>query len=142
MDLLTILSLAGNIIQFVDFGTRILCTTRELYKSTRGTLAAHEEIALVTTDLSRLVEKLKHCSISSDDDSAGFSKICDEAASLATEIITKLGGLKIDSGKTRALDSIRKAIKDLWSKDELNALVERLGNLRKALDTRVLVGLL
>jgi hypothetical protein len=59
MDPLSALSLAGNIVQFVDFGLKLLSGAVELYKSPSGTLAAHHELELVTTDLSALVIKLR-----------------------------------------------------------------------------------
>jgi hypothetical protein len=64
MDLLTALSLAGNIIQFVDFGTRLLSTTKALYRSSVGSLAINDELELVTSDLSILIIKLKDSSVS------------------------------------------------------------------------------
>jgi hypothetical protein len=59
MDALSALSLAGNIIQFIDFGSRLLSNARELYKSSVGSLATHDEIVLITTDLKTLIKKLR-----------------------------------------------------------------------------------
>lgn len=59
MDPLTALSVAGTIVQFADFGCKLLSGYRELYKSTSGTLAANEEIELVTVDLQAVVLKLR-----------------------------------------------------------------------------------
>ena len=51
MDPLAALSLAGNIIQFVDFGGRLLGGAGEIYRSADGSLKVHDELELVATDL-------------------------------------------------------------------------------------------
>jgi len=58
MDPLTALAFAGNIIQFVGFGSRLLRRAGELYKFSAGKLAMNNELELVTTDLRALVVKL------------------------------------------------------------------------------------
>ena len=141
MDPLTAFSLAGNIIQFVDFGTRLLSTTRALYRSSVGSLAIDDELELVTADLSILIAKLKHSAVSRQDGSSSFDKICDEAVGVATEIVSKLEGLRLQEGKFRLWRSLQKAVKEIWSKKELYGLVERLDRLRKALDSKVLFSL-
>jgi hypothetical protein len=139
MDPLTALSLVGNIIQFVDFGSRLLSTTKALYKSPLGSLAVHNELELVTTDLSILVTKLKQNW--EGEPSSSVRKICDEAADVATEIITRLGRMKVKEGKYRELRSTQAAIRQAWSGKELKVLEERLGRLREAIGTRVLFSL-
>jgi hypothetical protein len=59
MDPLAALSLAGTIVQFVDFGSKLLATGRELYKSTNGSLTVNDEIELVTSDLLAITLKLR-----------------------------------------------------------------------------------
>ncbi len=59
MDPLTALSLAGTIVQFVDFGCKLLAKGRELYKSSTGVLTVNEELELTTTDLRALIEKMQ-----------------------------------------------------------------------------------
>jgi hypothetical protein len=141
MDPLTALSLAGNIIQFVDFGTRLLSTTKELYRSSVGSLAIDDELKLVTTEISILIAKLKQSSVFQEDGSSSFHKICDEAVGVATEIVTKLEGLRLGEGKFRLWQSLQRAVKEIWSEKELNGLVDRLDKLRQALDSKVLFSL-
>jgi len=58
MDPLTALSLAGNGIQFVELAPSLLSQGYELYKSTSGKLQAEEELELITSDLSGLINKI------------------------------------------------------------------------------------
>jgi hypothetical protein len=141
MDPLTALSLAGNVVQFVDFGCQLLSHSRELYKSTWGSLAADEELHLVTADLRALILKLRsNTGDGSQDASQEFRKICDEAVTLAEEILTRIDGLKV-SGKHRAWKSFQQAIKSAWSQKETDGLIRRLSRLRQALETRILLSL-
>jgi hypothetical protein len=149
MDPLTALSLAGNIVQFIEFGSKLLSQSRELYRSSRGSLAADHELHLVTSDLRALVLKLRNDASSprpsgfqpdAEETSSNFSKVCNEAIALAEEILSRLNGLKV-TGKHRAWASFRQAIKAAWSEKEKDNLTKRLLTLKSALETRVLLSL-
>ena len=148
MDPLTVISLAGNVIQFVEFGTRLLGRAEQLYTSSAGTIAVHDELELVTTDLRALVTRLRDSSpkLASDLESSreeesswrSLQQICDQAANVADELISKLGGLKLKEGRFQKLRCLHEAVKSLWSEKEIKALSERLSGFRDALKTRVL----
>ena len=59
LDPLSALSLAGTVVQFVDFTIKVMTKGREIYNSTSGSLAVNEELEIVTNDLLRLTERLK-----------------------------------------------------------------------------------
>jgi hypothetical protein len=148
MDPLSALSLAGNVVQLIDFGSKLLSGARELYKSPSGTLAAHHELELVTTDLSALVIKLRKSfdqggGIESADQDAtiqrrSFEQICDEAVKVAEELVQRLDKLKVKDGKLRTLRSLQHAVETAWSRQEKEDLKKRLLSLKDALETRVL----
>lgn len=91
MDPLTALSVAGTIVQFVDFGSKLLSAAQDLYKSTSGSLTVNDEIELITSDLLAVTLKLR------PDPKLGheFQRICDEAARLAQEMLGRLDKLKM-----------------------------------------------
>lgn len=62
MDPLTALSLAGTIVQFVDFGSKLLVECHQLYKSKSGSLTVNDELSLATEDLRMVVDKLQQSS--------------------------------------------------------------------------------
>jgi hypothetical protein len=144
MDPLTAISLAGNIIQFVEFGTQLLGRAGRLYTSTAGSLAVYDELELATTDLRALVSRLRDSpssSASGQEDEVtwlNLKRICDEAASVADEFIRKLGGLKLRKGKFQKLRSLHEAVKTFWSEKEITALSKRLSSFQDALETHVL----
>ncbi|KAG4418327.1 hypothetical protein IFR04_008536 [Cadophora malorum] len=147
MDPLTALSVAGTIVQFVDFGTKLLTHATELYQSSRGTLRSNDEIELVTTDLRGLITKLRQpchserdIELSSDDvlQQATFQKLCDEATKLAEELVERLDKLKVRNGKNKIWHSLKQAIEAVWSEKEMAEIRKRLLSFRDALETRVL----
>lgn len=111
MDPLTALSVAGTIIQFVDFGSKLLTHSVELYRSSRGSLKVHDELELVTGDLRSVVIKLKGASepppetdrpLTEDErQSEDFRKICDEATRIAEELLNKLSSIRVKDGECR-----------------------------------------
>jgi hypothetical protein len=141
MDPLTALSVAGTIIQFVDFGNKLLKHSIQLYKSSRGSLKANEELELITGDLQCVISKLRDASVSSPAGSvigqnssrSNFVEICDEAAKIAAELLERLNGLKVKDGKHRTWESIKAAVKAAWSKEEIQALEKRLSLLKESL---------
>jgi hypothetical protein len=148
MDPLTALSVAGTIVQFADFGSRLFSEGKELYTSTQGALAANDELELVTSDLRALVIKIEPWSCSTErtrplereeaEKQGRFQRICDEAVKLAGEIIQRLDKLKVKDRKARRWDSFRKAITTTWTRDDITALTARLMSLNDAIETQML----
>lgn len=154
MDPLSALSVAGTIIQFVDFGTKMLSSGMELYKSTKGSLTVSEELELVVGDLQAVFEKLRanadpEKSIPSapspqseaeiDEHRDSFLEICNNATLIAEELLRKLNELKVKDGKNRVWQTLRAAIRTAWSKNEISALRERLSSLSESLMPRLLL---
>jgi hypothetical protein len=143
MDPLAALSVAGTIVQFVDYGTKLLSNARELYRSSVGTLDANNELELVTTDLSALITKLQ-TSFHADDSDCGareqpsFEQLCDEAAKVAEELVGRLDTLKSQKEGHKIYHRLQKAVASAWSEKEITQLKKRLLGFREALKTRVL----
>jgi hypothetical protein len=143
MDPLNALSLAGNVIQFVDFGSKLLKGAGELYRSPSGSLALHDEIEITTSDLRAVIVKLRTeiPQQQGDDTWTAFATICDDAATVADELLQRLSKLKIKDGKHKKLRSIQQAVACLWSENEISDLMQRLSSFRQALETRVLLSI-
>jgi len=156
MDPLSALSLAGTVVQFVDFGSKLLSESFELYKSSRGTLEANEQLELVTGDLQSVIAKLRMTSnIVSEEPSEpsepltekdqrqedSFQKICEEAMQIAEELLNRLKALKIKGGRHRAWESLKAAVKCAWSKDEIMCLKQRLSIFKESLHSRLMLSM-
>jgi hypothetical protein len=59
LDPLTALSLAGNILQFIDFAAKVVSKCRGIHKSPDGVLPEDQELELVASDLARLSKRLE-----------------------------------------------------------------------------------
>jgi len=125
-----VLSIAGNIVQLVDFAGKLLSGSRELYRSTTGALPVNEEIELITRDLSSFIIKLER----TNNDPA-LRDICEGSRIVATELLTRLNGLK---SKHAVWSSLQHAIKATWARKEIDQLNSRLSGFRKALDLHIL----
>jgi hypothetical protein len=146
MDPLSIVSLVGTIVQFVDFGGKLLSNAVELYRSPVGKLAVHHELELVTTGLQALISKLRQSLCSGgeplSEEIASQRKsldiLCDEAVKVAEELVNRLEKLKVKDGKLRTWHSLQHAVEAAWSRKELVDLKNQLLGLKNALETRVL----
>lgn len=152
MDPLTAFSVAGTVIQFVDFSSKLLLGAHGLYKSTSGVLTANQELELVTNDLRGVIRKLSILATQSgpgqdEEDKKlqeSFIEIRDEATRLATELMTKLERLKVKEdlrGHQRAWASLFKAVESAWTRDELHEMRLKLKTLKEAMESRLLFSL-
>ncbi len=56
LDPLTALSIASSIVQFVDYGSKLLSKSYELYESADGTTIGNAELEVIAKDLQDLNE--------------------------------------------------------------------------------------
>ncbi|CZR64289.1 uncharacterized protein PAC_14187 [Phialocephala subalpina] len=142
MDPLTILSLAGNIIQFGSFGAKLMFRTKHFYNSTTGTgpAFASDELALVTGDLQAIILRFRQYVPASllGTLTAGyartlegnFHKTCEDAAGVAKDLLDLTGKLKL---KTREVHCLQFDLRATSSKPEIKALQKWLKGLKVAL---------
>ncbi|PVH83512.1 hypothetical protein DL98DRAFT_486297 [Cadophora sp. DSE1049] len=151
MDPLTALSLAGTVVQFVDFTCKVLSTTRHVYNSFdvdyedegNHVLTVNKELSLVVSDIAeftakfnRPVQRWEHLS----QDEHKLMKLCQASNNVAAELTQKLSRLE-KKGQSRLWNSFRVAIQSAWSKEELADLMSRLRMLKETIESRVLLGL-
>ncbi|KAJ4185043.1 hypothetical protein NW767_013002 [Fusarium falciforme] len=79
MELLSALSVAAGVTQFLDFGYKIASGTIERYTSATGALAEHDELESLTTRLEALTETLDDSSTfwsssNTGPDESGYTK--------------------------------------------------------------------
>jgi hypothetical protein len=157
LDPWTALSLAGNIVQFVDFGTKLIVESRSLYKSTTGVSSVNQELDFVAGEVQKFIAALRRPLTqiqapslvpsltgegSSQDEylSNDFAKITNECEKIAKDLQKRIEGLRVKR-KHRVWSSFHQAINSAWSKEELNELKRRLSALSEVLNTRILVSL-
>lgn len=160
MDPMTALSIAAATVQFVDFGTSLLSSAREVYKSASGQPKDVVQLASLVDDLSKfsqsiqeVFDKAKSTKKSYDGFEENLLTVCAECLQTCSEIqaaVVKLGrvrspksavsssafGRKVDA--TRGFQSIELALKNLASSKQIRAWQDQLRQAREQMMTALL----
>jgi hypothetical protein len=117
---MTALSLAGNIVQFVDFSCEVISRARELSRSIHGSTQEAFNYEVVARDLLRLSENLEGGHTASNADRSkneadqALEDVCNRCIILSEAMLKRLEDLKVqDNGSRRRL--LGRALKSTWS---------------------------
>ncbi|VUC25231.1 unnamed protein product [Clonostachys rosea] len=114
MDALNTLQVAGGVIQFLDFGSKLLSNTRKLYRSADGVLSENVDLEVITTDLATILLSLERklpdyraikADCSQSEDEKALDELCIRCVAIAEELIAHLNRLKIASVKDESKPS-------------------------------------
>ncbi|KAL2848761.1 hypothetical protein BJX68DRAFT_267612 [Aspergillus pseudodeflectus] len=148
MEALAALSLAGTIIQVVDFGWKIFTTTHELYKST-GNVTIFQQCELVTADLHRITQRLEDYKLQSsskspasatliDDDS--LQTLLNESSDVTSKLLARFEKLRVHGKKTK-YKSFCQAVKSAFSESDIRGTMRQLSEMRSAIQMHLVVDL-
>ena len=149
LDPFTTLSLAGNVVQFVQFGCTLAAKAHDVYSSKSGAAEENLEMENVTSRLLGTVHDLEAhlSSVSPSNFPDSISKssrrlleIADACKMIAQDILRRLEAMKTHQPPS-VWNSVRQAVKIMWTKDELDALMRRLKAYISELDTAILVSM-
>jgi hypothetical protein len=138
MEALAIIGLVGNIVQFVDFGGKLISKSTELYRSSEGALAENIDTETATNHLVLLNSKLKNAATATGD--SPLENLCKSCNTAAEKLLAALDKVKV-KGEQRKWKSVRKALKSVWSKEEIRELERQLSKLREELNSHIVVDL-
>ena len=138
METLAIIGLVGNIVQFVDFSSKVISKSTELYRSSEGALAEHIDIETAINHLALLNSKLKDAATITGD--GALESLCISCGTTADNLLAALDKVKVKD-KQHKWKSIRKALRSVWSKEEIKDLERRLAMFREELSFHVVVDL-
>jgi hypothetical protein len=157
MDPLTCVSLAGTVVQFVDFSCKLISASGELYQddelgshaaTTAAAKAIQDHAASAIKDIRNYRIKLRQAfqfevdSIGLSSDEAVLEILCRDCDKEADNLIKRLDKLKVpENSKIRVWKSMEQALLSVWSRKELDAMMQRLLEYRKAIDSRVLLSI-
>jgi len=137
--------LAGNIIQFLDYGTILLLKGQELYKSADGALKENVEIEELASEVKLLCQNLTsgtHYQFLGDatsDHTVAIRKLAKTSHGLAEELLDVIKSLKIDKKKNKRLESVKKSFQSVMKKDKIRDLERRLGNIKEEVCLQLVV---
>ena len=134
MATLAALGLAGNIIQFIDFGIKSVKSVREIYKSVDGSLRSLSELekeAIIQAGLfhSKDLPNVDH----------QFTELVAFCRSTSNELVELLRGLQVNPQKNRLFEAASKSVKAHHAKSRIKGLERRLARARDNACTRLIV---
>ena len=137
MEALATLGLASNVVQFVDFASRLISKSHELYTSSDGMLIEQKDLALITRDMKAIVGHLKQSQGPAADQLQTLSTECFR---VADELIGALKELQCKGPPSR-YKSVRQALRFAWSKEKIHEIEKRLHSLREQINLRICANL-
>ncbi|KAF2463570.1 uncharacterized protein BDR25DRAFT_362751 [Lindgomyces ingoldianus] len=123
MEALVAIGLVSNIVQIIDFSSKLLSNYRELYRSSVGAFAANVDIEAAATRLVLLNNRIEDSTTTTSDDA--LKRLCESCSSTADELLAALDTVKAEGRKDK-WESIGKALRSVWAKEQIAALEERL----------------
>ena len=152
MDPLSALAIAAAVLQFVDFGGKLLSRTWDTYRVARHAAEENEEISKVARQLSELSAGVRASTQSwlRTGDAVAVTaetqlhQLCEEIDSITTELQSIME--KIKRRKTVRKDPERKMITrfplaGMWDARKISDMSERLEELNRRVMTAILFGL-
>ena len=145
LDPLSAISLAGNVVQFVQFSCTIVDKAHQLYRSKDGALPDTLETETVTKRLLQTIEELddgckKVASSPKTSTESRLVEIAEACFLVANDMLARLNRLKLKEQQS-LWASVSRAFKILWTEDELNSLARRLKAYISELDTTILISM-
>jgi hypothetical protein len=147
MDPLTALSVAASVVQFVDYGTKLLSKGRELYKSANGALSenieleeASSRLKLLSSDLQTSLRGGGQGPVNEQDQA--LETICNGCIEVSEDLTARLKKLMLQSDqKHRVWESFKLTLKTVLSKEKIEETALKLAKLRSELDTHVILSI-
>jgi hypothetical protein len=131
-DPLTIIGGIAAILDLISFGYKVVSVAAEL-KDSPGELEVNSEQSVIVQDIEAIVGDLRPRDGAEQDD---FEPLRQKALVIATELKTALDKLKLD-GKHSAWKAMKVAIRNVWDREKLQKLEQRLRGLTLELNTRL-----
>ncbi|KFY73376.1 hypothetical protein V499_06546 [Pseudogymnoascus sp. VKM F-103] len=154
MDPISGMGCVASVIQFVDFGRKLVSGSLEIYRSADGMSAEHVSIGDISKGLSELIIPLRARSDTRLDNVRNANKnrskeklsvaekelnrICKDCDDMAQQLLQELDKMRLHGGQ-RKWGSFRQALGNMWNQSQITALEKKLERIRKQVDTTLLV---
>lgn len=131
LDPLSTISLASNIVTFIEFGSNILTESRRLYQGTDS--SENLELASIAGSLRQFCDLLKPTP-DAQGQLSGVDKalpnILKACKDLANELLQAVQHLDSKDARHKKWKSFRHALSSIWQKEKLSGMQSRLDSLR------------
>lgn len=148
LDPFTSLTLAGVVVQFIQFSSQLVAGSSEIYHSASGASAENVDLQFISTTLGQLSGKLEaSASVAAQNSTnrAPLQRDLQQLAAACKETCDKLcaitQSLRVGDVPFRRWQSFRQALRSVWKKREIEAMQARLDEHRSTI-TVLLIDLL
>ncbi|KAH6681585.1 hypothetical protein B0J14DRAFT_218079 [Halenospora varia] len=146
MDPISSLSVAAAVIQFVDFGSRLLSNSLQIYRSPSGQTAAVVSLSDISNDLAQLAEEVaRHLSLPRHGKTSIFQsqllKMCGDCKELNKELQASVHRIRAKRVKDRSDDDgivqteeglcLLAALRGILAEPKIKQMTERMKDVRK-----------
>lgn len=149
MDPLTAVSLAAAIVQFTDYGVRLLSDGVETYKSVSGMTSEVVELTTIAEDLEQLSRSIQEKSAQLSDpilkpmreSEQNLLRLCGVCQKLSTELATAVSRLRTHSTERLelAVESFGVAVRKFWSRERIMNLRNQISDVRQQMMMAMMV---
>jgi len=142
MDPFSALAIASSVVQFVDYGSKLLHIFVKLCKSD-GALPENVDLESSTQELKKLSRRLAATSrnaattVSDSDHDRAVRRLAESSKETADKLLDLLESLKVHKTYNK-LQSLQQALKTMRKKDKIESLQRKLETLQKQINTRLL----
>ncbi len=147
LDPLTAISLASCVVQFTDFGIKLVTGSIELYHSVDGTNAERSNLDKKVTRVRNLADKIilplehKHGDGPASKDEEELIELAKSCKRIASDLLKVLDDLKVkkSAGLGRKWESFQKAVaaQTPHNKNKIMALEKELGRVKREIFDRI-----
>ncbi|KAF2441831.1 hypothetical protein P171DRAFT_465451 [Karstenula rhodostoma CBS 690.94] len=140
LDPFSALGIAANVVQFIEFGSKLVSESHEIYKSATGTSTGIVELEMIYTDLIKFTKSLQTPNNSSQTpEEESLRQLAASCLTVANELLNIINALKVNAdGHHRKWRSFRQAMKSTWKQTDIDNLQKRLADFRGQLTVRLL----
>lgn len=139
-EVIFIIGLAANIVQFLDLGSKFVSGVWKIYRSGRDAVGEIPDLAQTTGDLQIILKGFQGPDRDEEETLEGehdLRQLAGECQTLATELLESLNKIS-PSGKVGKRDALSAAFRMVWKEEEIRRLKVRLEGFRQQLTLRLL----
>jgi hypothetical protein len=137
-------SLAANVIQFLDFGSRFTVKLWSFYQASRDSKETLPDVEAITQDLQHISaglavrDELREPQLTKPSDQ-GLARLAADCHAVATELLSLLATLNKSKNKPPGkFEAVKNAFRRIWKEPDIEALQARLDGFRSQLSLHLL----
>lgn len=139
LDPISAVSLAAAILQFVDFGSKIIVSGYETYRSTHGATEENIDLEYLTQMLYKFQDQLSTSPNQLAPSDQELQKLAQKCSYIAGDLLVLLDSPKVkEKGLVRTWDALRQSCRLVWKKDEIAKKEKMLNSIAGQVNSRLL----